>query len=102
MFAKSCSFFAPTVCAVLMATVAMMPSASAQQTSSTPRPVSQTGQKRISTMATVNGRPISRQQLANEAMRRFGEDVLESIINKLLVMNELQEQGIQVTEGDIN
>ena len=102
MFAKSCSFFAPTVCAVLMATVLFAPSASAQQTSSTPRPVSQTGQKRISTMATVNGRPISRQQLANEAMRRFGEDVLESIINKLLVMNELQEQGIQVTEGDIN
>lgn len=102
MFAKSCSFFAPTVCAVLMATVLFAPSASAQQTSSTPRPVSQTGQKRISTMATVNGRPISRQQLANEAMRRFGEDVLESIINKLLVMNELREQGIQVTEGDIN
>lgn len=58
--------------------------------------------KRIPTLATVNGRSISRQQLAKETMRRFGSDVLESIINKLLVMNELQQQGIQITEGDIN
>ncbi len=58
--------------------------------------------KRIPTLATVNGRSISRQQLAKETMRRFGSDVLESIINKLLIMNELQQQGIQITEGDIN
>ena len=102
MFAKSFSLFASTVCVVFLVTVLSAPSASAQQTSSAPRPVSQTGQKRISTLATVNGRPISRQQLANEAMRRFGSDVLESIINKLLVMNELQKQGIEITEGDIN
>ena len=57
---------------------------------------------RIPTLATVNGRSITRQQLAKETMRRFGSDVLESIINKLLVMNELQQQGIQITEGDIN
>lgn len=102
MFAKSCSFFAILVCAVFLVTAASVPSASAQQTASTPQPVSQTGQKRVSTMATVNGRPISRQQLANEAMRRFGKDVLESIVNKLLVMNELRDQGIEITEGDIN
>ena len=62
----------------------------------------QTTNKRIPTLATVNGRSISRQQLAKETMRRFGNDVLESIINKLLIMNELQQQGIQITEGDIN
>ena len=102
MCAKSCSFFASAVFAVLIATVPSTHWALGQQASSVPQPTSQTGQKRISTMATVNGRPISRQQLANEAMRRFGSDVLESIINKLLVMNELQKQGIQITEGDIN
>ena len=101
MFAKSFSFFASIVCAALMLTIAALPAAGQRQSNS-PQPTAQTGQKRISTMATVNGRPISRQQLANEAMRRFGNDVLESIINKLLVMNELQEQGIQITEGDIN
>jgi len=102
MFAKSFSFFASAAFAVLIVTVASAPSASAQQSSPRAQPVSQTGQKRISTMATVNGRPISRQQLANESMRRFGNDVLESIINKLLVMNKLREQRIEITEGDIN
>lgn len=58
--------------------------------------------QRIPTLATVNGRSVTRQQLANETMRRFGKDVLESIINRLLVMNELQQQGIEITEGDIN
>ena len=101
MFAKSISFFASIACAALMLTIAAQPAAGQQQSNS-PQPRAQTGQKRISTMATVNGRPISRQQLANEAMRRFGNDVLESIINKLLVMNELREQGIEITEGDIN
>jgi FKBP-type peptidyl-prolyl cis-trans isomerase (trigger factor) len=62
----------------------------------------QAAAKRIPTLATVNGRSISRQQLAKETMRRFGSDVLESIINKLLIMNELKQQGIQITEGDIN
>ncbi len=62
----------------------------------------QAGQQRIATLATVNGRSVTRQQLAKEAMRRFGTDVLESIINKLLVMNELKKQGIEITEGDIN
>ena len=101
MFAKSLSFFASYACAALMLTLAAQPAAGQQQ-SHPPQSGQQTSQKRISTMATVNGRPISRQQLANEAMRRFGNDVLESIINKLLVMNELQEQGIEITERDIN
>ena len=105
MFAKSFSFIASIACAALMLIIAAHPAAGQRQsqpTRSAPQPGQQTGQKRISTMATVNGRPISRQQLANEAMRRFGKDVLESIINKLLVMNELKEQGIQITERDIN
>ncbi len=67
-----------------------------------PQNAAQTAGQRIPTLATVNGRSISRQQLANETMRRFGNDVLESIINKLLVMNELRQQRIQITEGDIN
>ncbi len=102
MRAKSFSFFASIACAAIVLTVVGLQPVIAQRPSGTPHPRSQTGQKRISTMATVNGRPIARQQLANEAMRRFGNDVLESIINKLLVMNELREQGIEITERDIN
>jgi parvulin-like peptidyl-prolyl isomerase len=94
MFAKSFSSFASIALAFCLAVAVAGPSGAQQPTPS--------GQKRIATMATVNGRPISRQQLANEAMRRFGNDVLESIINKLLIMNELRELGIQITEADIN
>lgn len=97
MFAKSLSSFASVAWATLLS-VAVIGTAVAQQS----RPAHPAGEKRISTMATVNGRPISRQQLANEAMRRFGSDVLESMINKLLVMNELRQRGIQITEGDVN
>ena len=101
MFAKLFSSFASIAFAASIFIIAAQPAAGQRQ-SQPPQTGQQTGQKRISTMATVNGRPISRQQLANEAMRRFGNDVLESIINKLLVMNELREQGIEITERDIN
>ena len=58
--------------------------------------------QQIDTMAVINGQPISRQHLANECVRRFGEDVLKSIIKKQLVYNECQRQGIKITEKDIN
>ena len=53
--------------------------------------------QQIDTMAVINGQPISRQHLANECVRRFGEDVLKSIIKKQLVYNECQRQGIKIT-----
>ncbi len=58
--------------------------------------------RQITTLAIVNGAPISRQQVAQECMRRFGEESLEKIINKLLVAQELMATGIAITEKDIN
>lgn len=58
--------------------------------------------QQIQVMAVVNGQPISRQQLGMQCMRRFGEEVLESIINKQLVYNECQRRGIRITEKDVN
>ena len=58
--------------------------------------------KQIDTLAVVNGQPISRHQIANECMRRFGEDVLESIVKKYLVLDECRKNGIVITEGDVN
>ena len=54
------------------------------------------------TLAVVNGQPVTRQQLATESLRRFGEEVLESIINKQLVFNECQRLNIKITEKDVN
>ena len=58
--------------------------------------------QQIQTMAVVNGQSVTRQQLANESLRRFGEDVLESIVNKQLVFNECQRLNIVITEKDVN
>ena len=57
---------------------------------------------RVQTLAVVNGASISRQEVANECMRRFGNEVLESLINKMLVYSECQRLGITITEQDVN
>ena len=59
-------------------------------------------QQQIETLAFVNGKPISRQQVAQECLRRFGEDVMEDIVNKFLVLEELKKNSIVITEQDIN
>ena len=59
-------------------------------------------QQQIKTLAVVNGEQITRQQVANECMRRFGKDTLEDIINTFLVAQELQRAGIVITEKDVN
>ena len=59
-------------------------------------------QKHIETLAVVNGQPISRNQIAEECMRRFGKDVLESRIKKLLVLDMCKQNGIMITEKDVN
>ncbi len=65
-------------------------------------PDANNNQQQIKVMAVVNGQPITRQQIAVECTRRFGEEVLESIINKQLVYAECQSRGIVITEKDVN
>ena len=59
-------------------------------------------QQQINVLAVVNGQEITRQQMANQCLRRFGSDVLQSIVNKQLVLNECQRRGINLTEKDVN
>lgn len=58
--------------------------------------------QQMPTLAIVNGEPITRQQLANECVKRFGEEVLESLISKHLVFMECQNRGILLTEKEVN
>ena len=58
--------------------------------------------RQIQTLAVVNGQDITRQQIADECMRRFGEATLKSIINKQLVAAELAKANLQITEADID
>src|SRR6185503_15225362 len=54
-----------------------------------------------SVMAVVNNEQITRDQLANECIRRFGKDVLESIVNKHLIWQECQARGVAISEKDV-
>jgi len=92
-------------CTLAMSILALCPFVlSGQQQSSSPNqnPVASGGQQQIQTLAVVNGQPLTRQQIANECLRRFGEEVLESVINKQLVYAECQKRGIVITEKDVN
>ena len=57
---------------------------------------------RVKTLAVVNGSTITRQEVSNECVRRFGTEVLESLVNKMLVYDECQRLGIKITEQDVN
>lgn len=52
-------------------------------------------------MAVVNGQQVTRQDLANECIRRYGKDVLESIVNKHLIWQACQKYNIAVTDQDV-
>ncbi len=55
----------------------------------------------LKVMAIVNGEQITREQLAQECMIRYGRDVLESLINKQLILEYCQRHGIQVTRQEV-
>ncbi|MDA7875250.1 hypothetical protein N9A77_00660, partial [bacterium] len=73
-----------------------------QTNANTPAQIAASKQKHIETLAVVNGHPITRHQVSQECMRRFGEEVLESRIKKLLVLDMCKKNGVMITEGDVN
>lgn len=72
----------------------------------TPTKSSQTAQSsghpQHDVMALVNGRDISRQDLIDACVRRHGEDVLESLVNKRLILTHCKKRGISVSGEEIN
>ena len=53
-------------------------------------------------VATVNTKRIGREDLARDCLRHFGKEVLESMVNKRLIMLECQRRGIKVTRREVN
>jgi parvulin-like peptidyl-prolyl isomerase len=53
-------------------------------------------------MAVVNGQDIRRDSLASACVDRFGEQVLEGLVNKRLIQHYCQNRGITVTEQEID
>ncbi|HEX5102243.1 MAG TPA: peptidylprolyl isomerase, partial [Pirellulaceae bacterium] len=53
-------------------------------------------------MAVVNGEQISRTDLGRECIRRYGQEVLESMVNRQLIAAACAERKIVITEEDVN
>lgn len=51
--------------------------------------------------AVVNGEPITRQFIGRQCLARWGEETLESLVNKTLITDACQKRGIQITSKDI-
>ncbi len=51
-------------------------------------------------MAIVNGKDISRAQLAHACVERHGEEVLESLVNKRLILHHCRNRKIEVTQEE--
>lgn len=56
----------------------------------------------LNIMAIVNGQQISRQQLADECLKRYGNEVVERLVNRQLILNECQRQNITISPKDID
>ncbi|TWT38257.1 Foldase protein PrsA precursor [Posidoniimonas corsicana] len=52
-------------------------------------------------MAIVNGQDVSRPALAQACVERFGEDVLEALVNKRLIEHHCRNRGITITQDEI-
>lgn len=58
--------------------------------------------KALKVMAVVNGEQITRQELARECLRRYGKEVLEGMLNKQLIADACAQQGIEISQQDLN
>ncbi len=55
-----------------------------------------------SIVAVVNADPITADQLANEAVLRYGVDMLDNMINRHLILQACTQAGIKVTDADVS
>jgi parvulin-like peptidyl-prolyl isomerase len=66
------------------------------------RPSALPSSSALQVMAVVNGEQISRTELGRECIRRYGEEVLESMVNRQLISDACVQKGIQVTDADVS
>lgn len=64
-------------------------------------PSSALAQATSEVVAVVNADPITRNTLADQAVQRYGSDVLDNMMNRHLILQECTHQGIQVTQQEV-
>jgi parvulin-like peptidyl-prolyl isomerase len=52
-------------------------------------------------VAVVNGEQMSRQELATECLRRYGTEVLETIVNRQVIMQACKTANVEITDKDV-
>lgn len=87
------------------APAAKPPARSTQATTARPTPnppAPRVDPRTLKVMAVVNGEEITRQQLAQATLMRYGETVLEGLVNKHLILQACEGHGIVITQKDID
>ncbi len=80
---------------------ARQPIKTAQRPAATANLTAPAPAKAAGTVAEVNGQPINREQLGQDCLLQYGEAVLESLVNKRLILEECQRRGVTISEADV-
>lgn len=73
-----------------------------QSTAGNSAPSPEAGPIQHDVMAIVNGQDISRQALTDACMQKHGKEVLESLVNKSLILSHCEKRQIKITPEDIH
>lgn len=57
--------------------------------------------RKLEVVAVVNGEPITREELARDCLRQYGEEVLESLVNKQLIVEHCKAHNIGVSRKEV-
>lgn len=82
----------------------LRPEPAASQTAEKPtakRPASTQTAATGEMLARVNNQTIPYDQVARECVERHGKDVLENMINRLLIQQECDRQGVTISKADV-
>jgi parvulin-like peptidyl-prolyl isomerase len=58
--------------------------------------------RKTEVMAVVNGDQITTKQLGQECERRYGQEMLESLVNRQLIAQDCGRKGIRISDADVD
>ncbi len=66
------------------------------------RPAGPIAPKKLPVVAVVNQEPISREDLARECLLHYGTEVLESLVNRTLILTSCKQRNVVITRKQID